>query len=579
VIRRGIVVVHGVGEQRRADQLDTVVESLVGFLSRVAGHGNVHLITRTHREGGATPSATIHITPPGGKPLEEWHIREAWWAQSFKPSDTSSVLGWAMRAFFAHLASTWQNILVRNLRLVLPGDEPPPEGVGVWRVAAAGSRLHYALDALNWIVITIGYTVVYLAGLLLLFPVYLFLVLPLEWLWPAMASRVLRNLLNLISGNIGDQHAMTNRYVAISAAANTVSTALQPFLDPRALLRSHAVYDTVTVIAHSGGAVVSYDALAGEEVRDWVRDGPAGRRITWITVGSGLNLAWRMHARNKARDQAFWHRPIGRYVNWIDIYARYDPVPQGEPPGALVAAVTAGDQQADDGTGQALRPFVGVRVANDDWPFSDHGGYWTNREEVMARIVDAISDSRLGREVLNPADGAFAVRYSDGGERPHMLAPALQRAVESGRGHRRRVTTVQSIRLGAGAAVIGGLLLLRDGVAALGGWLLGERAELNGWAWLPAGFQQWLDRLVPHSLLWVDIDGVRAWLVGAAAILLALLVMLLILRPIRQYVRWRRPEPDEQIPPELQPAPAKDATAPEEAPPTRRRSPPLSAAG
>ena len=71
MIRRGIVVVHGVGEQGRSDQLDTVVEPLVEFLSRGLGHGNVHLVARTHREGGGTPSATIHLTPPGGEPLEE----------------------------------------------------------------------------------------------------------------------------------------------------------------------------------------------------------------------------------------------------------------------------------------------------------------------------------------------------------------------------------------------------------------------------------------------------------------------------------------------------------------------------
>src|SRR5262249_25505425 len=148
------------------------------------------------------------------------------------------------------------------------------------------------------------------------------------------------HLLNFLTRGIGDQQATTNREVAVAAAANTVATALYPFIAPQARRWRAFDYDTVTVIAHSGGCVVTFAALAGGEVRRWLRgksDGaPSDRRVTWITVGSGLDLAWRMQAPSKARDQAFWHRRIDDYVNWIDIYARYDPVPPGEAPPAMV---------------------------------------------------------------------------------------------------------------------------------------------------------------------------------------------------------------------------------------------------
>src|SRR5687768_7039408 len=115
VIHRGIVVVHGVGEQQRADQLDTVTERIVGFLNRGLGHANVRLVTRTHRDGGAIASATIHLTPPNGAEPEEWHIREAWWAQSFKPSNKPTTVGWAMRAFIHHVIASARVLVGRNI--------------------------------------------------------------------------------------------------------------------------------------------------------------------------------------------------------------------------------------------------------------------------------------------------------------------------------------------------------------------------------------------------------------------------------------------------------------------------------
>jgi hypothetical protein len=545
VIRRGIVVVHGVGEQQRADQLDTVVEQIVAFLGRALGHGNVRLVARTHRDDNATTaSATIHLTPPNGYSPEEWHVREAWWAESFKPTDKATIIGWALRAFWNHLAATFCMLFWRNVARALNGMlpqrlRPRQQGVGVWQVPVAGNPVAYFFDAVNWIVILIGYTLVYFAGLLLLIPVQLFLLIPLEWVLPDAAKTLRRELLNFITGNIGDQHAMTNRYVAIAAASNVVSTALYPFLSPRYLREHDLEYDTVTVIAHSGGAVVSYEALAGKEVRDWLRQ-DRSRRITWVTAGSGLNLAWRMHAERKDRDKVFWHRRIDRHVNWIDIYARYDPVPQGEAPNALVEALTGPKIGRPDGL---PRPYVSVRVANDDWPFSDHGGYWTNREEAMSRIVHAISDSRLGRLPLDPDDGSAA---QDGAGVPHALRDAVQRAVDDGPKSRRSTTWLQTFRLAAGGAIVALLVFGRRGVGDLGVWMLDRREEFNGWTWLPDSLRRWLADAVPNSVLGVDLPGgLRDWLTGAVALLLAIGLVLLLLRPFLQLFTWLRTERDE----------------------------------
>ena len=86
----------------------------------------------------------------------------------------------------------------------------------------------------------------------------------------------------------GTQQSITNRHVAVASAASIVTLALRPFLDPEWSAPSGGTYDTVTVVAHSGGCMVSYEALAGEDVKAWCA--ASGRRVTWMTIGSGLNL-------------------------------------------------------------------------------------------------------------------------------------------------------------------------------------------------------------------------------------------------------------------------------------------------
>jgi len=140
MIRRGIVVTHGVGSQRRIDQLDAVVEPLMTFLGRALGYTNVHLVARTQVSDDLLASAVIQLTPPNGAP-EEWHVREAWWAESFRSSPSATVLPWAVGAAVFHVRSTWQNVFVRNLgRVMGRGPAPPQAGIWAWSAPAKDGR-------------------------------------------------------------------------------------------------------------------------------------------------------------------------------------------------------------------------------------------------------------------------------------------------------------------------------------------------------------------------------------------------------------------------------------------------------
>jgi hypothetical protein len=450
LIRRGIVVTHGVGDQRRGDQLDIVVAPLVAFLSQALGHRRVRLNARTVLDDDGIASATIHILSEDQlQVLEEWRVREAWWAQSFRPSSTSSILSWATIQFVFHSMATVQNVVARNLDRLFTRQGDQDQGLdGPWSVAVSGDKWLYALNVVNWLIITACYAFVYLVGFVLILPVVVFLAVP-RVIWPDLIGRLQAFFVSLITGGIGDQQAMTTRYVPIAAAANTVATALWPFLAPEAKLRGDDEFDTVTVVAHSGGCVVSYAALVSEEVRrwlaDWTRRGepdPSPRRLAWITVGSGLDLAWYAHPRNHAKDEAFWSRRLQDYVNWIDVYSRYDPVPQGSPADDMVQAM---------GWDPAIG-HVSIRVANDDWPLSDHGAYWWNHEEAMSRIVYAIANSALTRTALDPHEkwaspaGSFVAGSQAQGVQPTLLERA-RTAIQTAPQRRARVAQSRCLSL------------------------------------------------------------------------------------------------------------------------------------
>jgi hypothetical protein len=259
--------------------------------------------------------------------------------------------------------------------------------------------------------------------------------------------------------------------------------------------------------------------------------------MTWITVGSGLNLAWRMRARAKARDEAFWNRCLRDTVNWIDIYSRYDPVPQGPAPEAMVARVI----------GAEPRPYVSIRTANHDWPLSDHGAYWDNLEEAMSRIVHAITDSRLGSQPLDAHDGSFAPRTgAESARGAHPLTAGVRHAVATAGARRARVTTtwLTGIVLFAVVAVS-----LFAGSASLGAWVLGAQESLVGLNWPPLAWRRAFDDLVPNGLGPITFGSLRSPLTGAAILVLVAYVLAIISRLLVHWWSWSRPETTD--PPEI----------------------------
>ena len=502
VSRRAIVVTHGVGDQRRGDELDTVVEPLIAFLGKALGHERVRLKARTLLDDDGIAAAVIHLTSPDGTVLEEWQVREAWWADTFRVSPTRSVLFWSTIQFVFHTMATVEQVIGRNIqRFISHALGSHDQATGPWDIRVSHSLLIYFINILSWAIISSSYVFIYVLGIALIVPAVVVLSLP-ALIWPKEVGQIQTFFISLLTGGIGDQQAMTTRRVALAAAANTISTALWPFIAPEARKKRAYDFDTVTLIAHSGGCVVSYEALAGLEGKRWLDPEAIGasaddgrRRVTWITVGSGLNLAWNSHPPKHAKDEAFWNRSISKYVNWIDIYARYDPVPQGEPPKEMVERLMGGSNDV---------PYVSIRVVNDDWPLSDHGAYWWNHEEVMSRIVFAIVNSKLAQSPLQAKEAGWEISTAVSNMSPtpsqQLQATLVQQvrvSVDAGSERRRRVATRRFVSmlmlLGVATVLLGvdtlALWLIRFftmTLAAVAAWTVVERLGLPRWGkgWL-----------------------------------------------------------------------------------------------
>jgi hypothetical protein len=135
------------------------------------------------------------------------------------------------------------------------------------------------------------------------------------------------------------------------------------------------------VVAHSGGAIVSFMAIAGEPPNL----PPIDR---WITHGEGLNLAWRILGEDPSapdRYRRLYRRPWLAMPGliWNDFWATQDPAPSGplDPPPSV-----------GDGPQKAYATTVWNRASIR----SDHGSYWANDEEFVVPLIRLV-DGRLPR--------------------------------------------------------------------------------------------------------------------------------------------------------------------------------------
>ncbi|MSQ22483.1 MAG: hypothetical protein EXR53_04145 [Dehalococcoidia bacterium] len=91
---RGIIVIHGIGEQKKGDFLSEVINPLAGFLESKGGEVDFEPeIALGFKPGQERPAeVSLMVYGPGGGFAAEWRMREAHWAASFRPPTFSQML-------------------------------------------------------------------------------------------------------------------------------------------------------------------------------------------------------------------------------------------------------------------------------------------------------------------------------------------------------------------------------------------------------------------------------------------------------------------------------------------------------
>jgi hypothetical protein len=496
------VFVHGIGSQRPGETLLDWSRPLIRLLTewRIArGLPPDPVVTSDVDFSGATPPS-IELAIPAGPvgaedepaPPQRWVLTEAWWASRVQPPSLGSMTSWLRQDFGRVVAGIRTGFDrrsssdARRRELLRRTDRHP-------QLKAAGlDERRWAwidpLDRLQARALSLALGVAWIVGALVLVPYAALRALPVKALRDAAG---LRQLDSFLVDWFGDMRILLHdpaqagniRAQLAGAIGGLVARGCGP----------------IVVVAHSGGAVVSFTTLTDP--------GHARLPVTkLITLGQGLDLAWQLENAWCGLPPGDRLTPrletVGWPARWVDFWASYDPA-----------------------TGGPLNPPDGVDARPTEMPvrnrmslLDDHGTYWDNDEEFLIPLLRQLdtpdgppSRSRFFRDRLSEL-----IRVEWRRQRVGVLAAwrwvclvtagaaiggaALHAALFHGDRLRRLGETVAD----AWGAIPGGSLLAGpiDWVAGLASWP----------GWLPT-LGEWLLGMILVALVFVILArfGIGRW--------------------------------------------------------------------
>jgi hypothetical protein len=488
--RRCVLIVHGVGEQKKSDTLLFIGSPLVDWVLRWArqfygrsaaqvGPVELSFVPFDVGDGDRPPYALLDL------PGERWYLAEAWWAGSSFHPDLMTMLRWSIVHLFDILAQMLRNTAERVRNLLHPKDP---------RTSSQPARVWQLVDLFNCVVLGVAYAIVLVVGYVLLVPLMILAQIPIESVQDFILLTVLKPLLTAAAGEfrmfLDDEIQSANIRRRVAAAARS--------------LMLLADCDELVIVAHSEGCVVSLGMLTDPVHADVTR-----RTRKLLTFGAGLNKSWLV---KPSLERLF--TPLEGDVLWTDFWASYDPVPAGplDPSPRVINGrkvqiadiyKPSGDALAQVGPGNGPR---NEQVTNNMNVVTDHGGYFTNDEQVVIRLAAEISSQRHTESAFWPANEVL---------------------LDGARNRRARVSALALWR---------DVTFLCWAMAALAPWLLGWIRGIGAWDPLttmspssigPAGIVLNLLRFMRDSLpsLLAPIAGLAAMLlqlpalVGLAALL------------------------------------------------------------
>jgi hypothetical protein len=429
--RTGIVVVHGIGSQLPAETLlqwtAPLIEVLTAWRRADAEDGRRKFpASEAERPIDPVKDAAIDFHSPfptislripetelDGRrhPAREWLITEAWWASNVAPPGLSTMINW-----------------------LGPGGGAARVVDGILGNEGQGSVLYAARAILVPIVSVVAGLALSLYGLVRSITA----IIPIKSIRDAS---ILRQFDEFLIGWFGDVRILLFDPAQSANIRAGLSTAVQ---------RLRERCDHVVVVAHSGGAMISFLTLTDPQLASTTQVDKL------VTFGEGWNLALRLTpggagmADRLRRDITV----LQPNLRWRDFHASHDPAPAGP--------LQLGEIRPTVRDASRVRSF---RVWNRLSVLADHGGYFDNDEEFalpLLRELD-VPDGWGESSRFYPADaGAETQLDPDTAEIPE---PRVAR-------HRQRVSILalwrQTVVAATVATVALGLALAPGNLLALG---------------------------------------------------------------------------------------------------------------
>ena len=336
----GVVFVHGVGFQKRGETLLAWSDRLIRMLAarhrdRFTNPADLVYQSEIDLHGDRLSSIEVRIPKGRGTRAQHWLLTEAFWAASFQPPSTPTMLRWLGARGAAALAAVGPSRVLRN-SVYLTG-------------------------------IVIGVLVVYAAIRVVTS------IIPIA----ALRNALVAPLDRLLTGWSGDMHVLLFDPAQSANIRKRVGQAVSG--------AAEAGFERVALVAHSGGAVASYMTLTDDVLWKRPRSSKANepKIVTLITLGQGLNIAWRLcgvgdgascdGAIGSGRRLTANLRTHHPGLRWHDYFSEGDTVSETDllPPQCLKTVV----------------PGAGDKHAIENMPSNPHGSYWDNDEEFLLPVV------------------------------------------------------------------------------------------------------------------------------------------------------------------------------------------------
>ncbi len=274
----GLLVVHGIGDQRQGATLVQWTDALANWLKEWNSEDRTAVLHQSADQPRKVAVTRASLRPTDNSPAnvtmqvlfpeddiknQKWLIAEGWWAGAFEPPKFGELWGWSFSSVPAMLAVHANALIGSAFRRYATVS-------GFARVAGA-IRIMLLVTILSILillspVILAVLTFVLIAGLVAQ-------ALP----FPALRSAVKHAQLILI-GTIGD----SQRLIESPTQAGAIKA---PIVEGLAWLRERGCR-RVVVLAHSQGAAVTYKALV--DLSDGLHEGDFEAIDSFISIGSGL---------------------------------------------------------------------------------------------------------------------------------------------------------------------------------------------------------------------------------------------------------------------------------------------------